>query len=108
VVSFIPGRFISRVKAPDTSWIEGWVGPKASLDAVAKRENPITAPIESRTHSLVLIPTELPRIPIILVTLQNETRNTFTLLTYSFIDDDNGGGDVTMIRIVMNNNNIVL
>jgi hypothetical protein len=38
-----PGRIISGGKgAPDTHWIGGWVGPRADLDAVAKK-NPIIA-----------------------------------------------------------------
>jgi hypothetical protein len=35
-----PGRFIPRERAPDTHWIEGWVGPRAVLDAVVKRKIP--------------------------------------------------------------------
>jgi hypothetical protein len=50
VVSFTTGRFTPRERAPDTDWIEGWVGPRAVLDAVVKRKisisrrksNPIT------------------------------------------------------------------
>jgi hypothetical protein len=41
VVSFIPGRFTPRERAPDAQWIEGWVGPRAVLDAVVKRKIPI-------------------------------------------------------------------
>jgi hypothetical protein len=29
-----PGRSISKETAPDTQWIEGWVGPRAGLNAV--------------------------------------------------------------------------
>jgi len=34
-----PGRFTPRERAPVTRWIGGWVGPRAVLDAV-KRKNP--------------------------------------------------------------------
>jgi hypothetical protein len=34
------GRFIPREKAPGAHCIGGWVGPRASLDAVMKREIP--------------------------------------------------------------------
>jgi hypothetical protein len=34
------GRFTHRKRAPDTHWIGGWVGPRAVLDAVVKRECP--------------------------------------------------------------------
>jgi len=30
-------RFTPGVKAPVTNWIGGWVGPRAGLDAIAKR-----------------------------------------------------------------------
>jgi hypothetical protein len=39
-----PGRFTPREGAPGTHWIGGWVGPKAGLEAVIKRINPIIAP----------------------------------------------------------------
>jgi hypothetical protein len=35
-----PGRFTSREKAPGTTWIEAWVGPRVVLDAVVKRKIP--------------------------------------------------------------------
>jgi len=35
-----PGRFSLREGAPGTHWIGGWVGLKAGLDTVAKREIP--------------------------------------------------------------------
>jgi hypothetical protein len=35
-----PGRFTSKERAPGTNWIEGWVGPRAVLDAVVKRKIP--------------------------------------------------------------------
>jgi hypothetical protein len=33
-----PGRFTPRERAPGIHWIGGWVGPRAVLDAVVKRE----------------------------------------------------------------------
>jgi hypothetical protein len=36
-----PCRFTHSEKAPGTHWIEGWVGPRAFLDAVVKRKIPI-------------------------------------------------------------------
>jgi hypothetical protein len=40
-----PNCFTRREIAPSTHWIGGWVGPRASLDAVVKRKNPfITLP----------------------------------------------------------------
>jgi hypothetical protein len=38
VVSFTPGRFTPRERAPVTHWIGGWVEPRAVLDAVVKRK----------------------------------------------------------------------
>jgi hypothetical protein len=35
-----PGRFTPRERAPGTHWIGGWVGPRAVLDAVVKRNIP--------------------------------------------------------------------
>jgi hypothetical protein len=35
-----PDRFIPRERAPGTHWTGGWVGPRAVLDAVAKRKIP--------------------------------------------------------------------
>jgi hypothetical protein len=35
-----PGRFTARERAPGTHWIGDWVGPRAVLDAVVKREIP--------------------------------------------------------------------
>jgi hypothetical protein len=36
---------LPRVKNPGTRWIGGWVGPRAVLDAVAKKKNSIIAPV---------------------------------------------------------------
>jgi hypothetical protein len=38
VVSFTPGRFTPRERAPGTHWIGAWVGPRTVLDAVVKRK----------------------------------------------------------------------
>jgi hypothetical protein len=35
-----PGRFTPRDRSPGTHWIGGWVGPRAVLDAVARRKIP--------------------------------------------------------------------
>jgi hypothetical protein len=35
-----PRPLYTRDKAPGTHWIGGWLGPRASLDAVAKRKIP--------------------------------------------------------------------
>jgi len=42
MVSFTPRPFYPWETAPTIKWIEGCVGPKAGLDAVAKRETQIT------------------------------------------------------------------
>jgi len=42
--SLVSGRFTPWVKAHGTHWIGGWVSHRSSLDAVAKRKNPIIAP----------------------------------------------------------------
>jgi hypothetical protein len=42
MVSFTPpGNFTPGVIVSDTHWMEGYVGPKAGLEAVAKRKDPI-------------------------------------------------------------------
>jgi hypothetical protein len=35
-----PGRFTPKERAPGIHWIGGWVGPRAVLDTVVKREIP--------------------------------------------------------------------
>jgi hypothetical protein len=35
-----PNRFTPRERASGIHWIGGWVGPRAVLEAVAKRKNP--------------------------------------------------------------------
>jgi hypothetical protein len=52
------GRFTPRERAPGTRWIGGWVGPRAVLDAVAKRKIPAPAgnrTLEPRSFSLYTI-----------------------------------------------------
>jgi hypothetical protein len=51
-----PGRFAARERDPSTHWIGGWVGPRAVLDAMVKREISIPRPgnrtLEPRSSSL--------------------------------------------------------
>jgi hypothetical protein len=52
-----PSHFTPGVKATDTPWIGGWVGPTAGLDAVAKRESRCSAGdrtpvVQPAAHSL--------------------------------------------------------
>jgi hypothetical protein len=42
-LALFPGRFTSKITRSN-HWIGGWVGNRASLDTVAKRKTPITAP----------------------------------------------------------------
>jgi hypothetical protein len=62
VISFTPLLLYSPGKAPGSHGIRGWVGPRAGLDAVAKRKNPYPCQ-ESKfgrpTHSVVTILVEL-------------------------------------------------
>jgi hypothetical protein len=69
-----PGRFTPRERAPGTHSIEVWVGPRASLDAVVKREIP--------THSQDLNP------PIIQPIAQRYTTELVRLLKrmYKYIE----------------------
>jgi hypothetical protein len=47
-----PSRFTPGEKAPGTQWIGGWVGPIASLEALAKRKKYLPLPeIEPRSSS---------------------------------------------------------
>jgi len=41
--------FTLRERVSDTHWSGEWVGPRAGLDAVAKRKNPFIAPVGNRT-----------------------------------------------------------
>jgi len=38
IISACPGCFTPRERAADNHWIGGWVGPRDSLDAEAKRK----------------------------------------------------------------------
>jgi hypothetical protein len=40
VTQLVKKVFTSREEAPGTHWIGGWMGPRAGLDTVAKRETP--------------------------------------------------------------------
>jgi len=44
---FTPGQ-----RVPDTHWIGGWVGYRAVLNAVAKKENPFPAPAGNRNTAV--------------------------------------------------------
>jgi hypothetical protein len=44
------GRFTPGERAPGTHWIGGWVGPRAGLDAMEKRE--AVAPARNRTRTV--------------------------------------------------------
>jgi hypothetical protein len=63
-----PARFTPSERAPGTHWIEGWVGPRAVLDAVVKRKIPspsarnLTLEPDRPARSLVATPTELSRL----------------------------------------------
>jgi hypothetical protein len=51
-------------KDPRTHWIEDWVGPRAGLDAVTKRNISVPLPeIELRSSGPVTVLTELHRLP---------------------------------------------
>jgi hypothetical protein len=41
-----PGCFTPRERAPGTHWIGGWVGPRAILDAVVKRNVNISSKLK--------------------------------------------------------------
>jgi len=43
VVNFTPWSPYPKERHPGTHWIEGWVGPRAVRDAVAKRKIPSPA-----------------------------------------------------------------
>jgi hypothetical protein len=45
----LPRRFMYWVTAPSTHGVEGWVGPRAGLDTVAKRKDLNIAPTGNRT-----------------------------------------------------------
>jgi hypothetical protein len=55
-----PGHFTPRIRAPSTDWIGCWVGPRVSLDVVAKRKNPFNikkANIKIKLHNIWSTPT---------------------------------------------------
>jgi hypothetical protein len=54
-----PGLFTPRERAPGTHWIEGWVGPRAVLDAVVKRKIP-SPRRESNRRTLIVQPVAQP------------------------------------------------
>jgi len=39
-----PSRFTTGERARGTSWIGGWVGPRAGLDAVTNRKKSVSLP----------------------------------------------------------------
>jgi hypothetical protein len=67
----MPRPLYTQERTHDTHWIGGWVGPRADLEAVARRKKsqPLSQ-IENRggpARSLIIIPTELPQIKHILL-----------------------------------------
>jgi hypothetical protein len=48
-----PSRFTPRERAPRTHWIGGWMGPKADLDAVARRKIPSPSWESNPDHPIV-------------------------------------------------------
>jgi hypothetical protein len=50
-----PGSFIPKESTPGTYWIGGWVGTRAGLDAVVKREIP-SPHRESKSRTLIIQP----------------------------------------------------
>jgi len=57
-----PGQFTTGEGVPSSHWIGGWVGPTASLDAVARRNIPCLSQeldCGCPAHSLVTLQTEL-------------------------------------------------
>jgi hypothetical protein len=53
------GKLTPKEGAPDTHWIGGWVGPRASLDTVAKKKFPVPARSRTQDINTVSIDTEL-------------------------------------------------
>jgi len=69
MVSFTSRPLYPRVRSPGIHWKRGWLGPIASLDAVAKRKNSHHFPWREMSplrpaHSLVSVLNELPRLPL--------------------------------------------
>jgi hypothetical protein len=50
VVSFTPGHFTPRERAPGTHWIGSWMGPRAGLDTVLKRKIPSPCRTQTPDH----------------------------------------------------------
>jgi hypothetical protein len=51
-IGLTPSGFQAKISyeaPPGTHWLRGWVGPRAGLDAVAKRKNPFPVPTGNRT-----------------------------------------------------------
>jgi hypothetical protein len=64
--ALLPGRFNPAERVPSNHCIGGWMGPRATLDAVAKRKNPCSyrwSNPDRSGRSLVTILTELSRLP---------------------------------------------
>jgi hypothetical protein len=40
LVALLPGKEPLVSRNPSTHWIEGWVGPRAGVDEVARKKNP--------------------------------------------------------------------
>jgi hypothetical protein len=47
------GCFTPRESVPNTNWIGGWVGPRASLDTVSKRKIPSPCRDSNPDHPIV-------------------------------------------------------
>jgi hypothetical protein len=47
-----PGRFNPRKRAPGTHWKGGWMGPRAGLDAVSKRNTSSPRRDSNPSHSV--------------------------------------------------------
>jgi hypothetical protein len=64
MVSLTPGCFTTEERAPGTHWVGGGVGPRAGMEAVARKKNNICQ--ESNpgrpAHGVVTILTGLPRL----------------------------------------------
>jgi len=90
-----PGRFTLRKRAPDTHWKGCWVGPRARLDAVAKRTNPCLCRATNPGRplcSLVTILTELSQFltewliktNLTPFTIQNDPNNCLNILNANY------------------------
>jgi len=87
VIRFTPRPLHLRGKSPGNHWIGGWLGPRAGLDAMAKRKIPYPCRVSNSgrpARSLVTILTELFRLHL-LVLVATQSR------AYSIIDCWNTG-----------------